>query len=123
MGSGERAFFRQPPPGPGFQADPGSGLLFGIELPDGQKTTSAHVRPGMFDGSEAVGGPVLMVNGQGGSGGDDQLTGSARLWIWPLPGKGGLRLVAQWKDAGMPEQSVRLDGDLVTDAVANVQAY
>ena len=110
MGSGERAFFRQPPPGPGFQADPGSGLLFGIELPDGQKTTSAHVRPGMFDGSEAVGGPVLMVNGQGGSGGDDQLTGSARLWIWPLPGKGGLRLVAQWKDVGMPEQSTRFEG-------------
>jgi hypothetical protein len=121
-GASER-FFRQPPPGPGFAAAPDSGLLFGIAFPDGRKTTSTHVWPGMFDGSEAVTGPVLMVNGEGGSGGDEELSGSARLWVWPLPEGGDLRLVVQWKEAGMAEKSVLLDGDQIAAAARNVQKY
>lgn len=116
-------FFRHPPPGPGFQVDPGSGLLFGVEFPDGGKTTSTHIHPGMFDGNEPVTGPVLMVNGEGGGGGEDELTGSARLWVWPLPENGGLRLVVQWKEASMPEQSIVLDGDRIAEAVRDVQSY
>jgi hypothetical protein len=116
-------FFRQPPPGSGFHGDPGSGLLFGVAFPDGRKTTSAHIHPGMFDGNEPVTGPVLMVNGEGGAGGEDELTGSARLWVWPLPENGGLRLVAQWKEAGMQEASIILGGDQIAEAARDVQAY
>lgn len=116
-------FFRQPPPGAGYVADPESVLLFGVEYPDGRKTTSIHIRPGMFDGSEPVTGPVLMANGQGGSGNEDELTGSARLWLWPLPEGGDVRLVVQWREAGMPEQSVLLDGDRIAAAARRVQKY
>lgn len=77
----------------------------------------------MFDGNEPVTGPVLMVNGEGGGGGEDGLTGSARLWVWPLPENGGLRLVVQWKEASMPEQSIVLDGDRIAEAVRDVQSY
>lgn len=51
------------------------------------------------------------------------MTGSAPLWVWPLPDDGGLRLVVQWKEAGMPEQSIVLDGDRVAEAVRDVQSY
>lgn len=39
-----------------------------MEFPDGGKTTSTHIHPGMFAGNEPA-GPVLMVNGGGGGGG------------------------------------------------------
>lgn len=116
-------FFRHPPPGAGYVSDPESALLFGVEFPDGRKTTSTHIRPGMFDGTTPVAAPVLVANGQGGSGSEDELTGSARLWIWPLPEGGDLRLVVQWKDAGMEEQSVLLDGGRIGAAAGLAQHY
>lgn len=77
----------------------------------------------MFDGSEPVTGPVLMASGEGGSGSEDELIGSARLWVWPLLEDGDLRLVAQWKEAGMPEQSILLEGQKIAAAARDVQAY
>lgn len=121
--SANERFFRHPAPGPGYVADPESALLFGVAFPDGRKTTSTHIRQAMFDGSEPVTGPVLMASGEGGSGSEDELLGSARLWVWPLPENGDLRLVAQWKEAGMPEQSVVLDGDKIAAGARDVQEY
>lgn len=121
--SSNERFLRRPVPGPGYAADPDSALLFGIAFPDGRKTTSMQVRPGMFDGSEPVTGPVLLVNGGGRSGSDDELSGSARLWVWPLPEGGDLRVVAQWKEAGMPEQSILLEGDRIAAAARQAQEY
>lgn len=63
-----------------------------------------------------------MANGQGGSGNDDELTGAARLWLWPLPA-GDLRLVVQWKEAGMPEQSLMLDGGQIAAGALLAQKY
>jgi len=121
--AGNARFFRQQPTGPGYAEDPETALLFGAEFPDGHKTTSTHIRPGMFDGSETVTGPVLVANGQGGSGNDDELTGAARLWLWPLPAGGDLRLVVQWKEAGMDEQSIMLDGGQIAAAALLAQQY
>ncbi|MGX9902226.1 hypothetical protein ACW0JT_24805 [Arthrobacter sp. SA17] len=116
-------FFRHPAPGPGYVEDPDSALLFGVAFPDGRKTSSTQIGPGMFDGSEPVTGPVLMASGEGGSGSEDELIGSARLWVWPLPEDGDLRLVAQWKEAGMPEQSILLEGHKIAAAARDVQEY
>jgi len=116
-------FFQRFPSTPSKDRDPNSALLFGVAFPDGRTTTTAHVRLGMLDGSGPVTGPVLMMHGRGSHGGDDELTGSAELWVWPFPEGGDLRLVAQWKDAGMPEQSVVFDGKELTSAVLDVQKY
>lgn len=69
--------------------------------------------------------PVLCLQNRGGGGGDDELTASGSLWLWPLPsaGDGDLRLVAQWKDVGMGESSITLNGDQLRKAAAGVEKY
>ncbi|MBD8042634.1 hypothetical protein H9638_02290 [Arthrobacter sp. Sa2BUA2] len=69
-------------------------------------------------------GPVLMpVGGGGGSGNDEELYGSNKFWLWPLPLGGDTRLVAQWDELGMKEESVLIAGDQLGAAAANVQKY
>lgn len=60
----------------------GGALRFGVALPDGRKTTTSQLHPGMFDGSERVAGPVLMMaGGGGGTAGDDELVASSKFWL------------------------------------------
>jgi hypothetical protein len=105
---------------------PFNGLLFGVELPDGTRAFSggADARGVTFGvGMQEPEPPVLSLQGRGGNGADDEMSGSGSLWLWPLPPAGDLRLVSQWKDAGLDESSVILDGGQLRDAAAGAQAF
>jgi hypothetical protein len=102
-----------------------SGLLYGVQFPDGAKaTTSSQAMYGqsMNTGQEPE-GPVFEFRGKGGSSNDDEIAGAGSLWLWPLPPAGDLRLVAQWTDMGMAESSIVLDGGKLRDAAARAQQY
>lgn len=104
----------------------GTGLLFGVEFPDGSKASTGTMMPmpGAFDDPDyRPPSPVLYLQNRGGGGGEDELTGSGLLWLWPLPSAGDLRLIAQWTDMGMDEGSVILNGSHLREAAAAVQKY
>lgn len=97
---------------------------FGVALSDGQKVTTAQMHAEMFEGTEPVTGPVLMMAGGGGGSGDDnQVVSSSTFWLWPLPLDGDTRMVAQWDDLGMKEGSVVLTGEQLATAAESVQKY
>ncbi|WP_427131309.1 hypothetical protein [Pseudarthrobacter sp. S9] len=78
----------------------------------------------MFDGTEPMTGPVLMMaGGGGGSGNDDEVFSSTKFWLWPLGGGGDTRAVPQWDDLGMKEESILISGKLLASAAARVQKY
>ncbi|UVJ39448.1 hypothetical protein [Arthrobacter sp. CJ23] len=100
------------------------GLRIGVAFADGRKTTTTHLHPGMFDGTEPVAGPVLLRSGGGGgSSSDSHAVSNSTLWLWPLPAEGDIRVVAQWDDLGMAEQSVVIEGGLLAEAARKVQNY
>ncbi len=100
------------------------GIMIGVAFPDGRKAIAAHPTPSMFEGSEDVIGPVLTHQGGGGTGGsDEQVDGSARYWLWPLPVEGDAQLVARWDELGMPESSLVLPGEEFGDALGRVRNY
>lgn len=115
-------FFR---PGPGARRGGGAAsmLLFGVAFPDGSKSSASSQLHGFFEGTEEPAPPVLLMRNGGGNGGDDEFSGSGTLWLWPLPPAGELRLVAQWKDFGMEECSILLDGTQLRDAAGGVQKF
>ena len=115
-------FFR---PGPGARRGAGgaSMLLFGAAFPDGSKSSTGAHPHGFFEGTEEPDPPVLLMRNGGGNGGDDELSGSGSLWLWPLPPAGTLQLVAAWKDFGLEECSISLDGSRLRDAASGVQKF
>ncbi len=119
----QHLFFHQ---GRGFRGGSGrqSGLLFGVEFPDGSKgSTGSQVPYGLMEPGTTPEPPVLALNGGGGGGGDEEFSGSGTLWLWPLPPAGDLRLVCQWTDFGLEETSLMLDGGVLRSAAAGVQPY
>jgi len=66
---------------------------------------------------------VCPAGGGGGSGNDDELFSSTKFCLWPAPIDGDTRLVAQWQDLGMQEESVSLAGDQLRTVAASVQNY
>ena len=119
----QHLFFHQ---GRGFRGGSGrqSGLLFGVEFPDGSKASTGSQLPyGLMEPGTNPEPPVLALNGGGGGGGDDEFSGTGTLWLWPLPPAGDLRLVAQWTDFGLEETSLMLDGGALRSAAASVQPY
>ncbi|TQJ58098.1 hypothetical protein FBY30_0310 [Arthrobacter sp. SLBN-83] len=119
----QHLFFHQ---GRGFRGGSGrqSGLLFGVEFPDGSKASTGSQLPyGLMEPGTNPEPPVLALNGGGGGGGDEEFSGSGTLWLWPLPPAGDLRLVAQWTDFGLEETSLMLDGGALRSAAASVQPY
>jgi len=119
----QHLFFHQ---GRGFRGGSGrqSGLLFGVEFPDGSKaSTGSQIPYGLMEAGTNPESPVLALNGGGGGGGDEEFSGSGTLWLWPLPPAGDLRLVCQWTDFGLEETSLMLDGGALREAAASVQPY
>lgn len=115
-------FFR-PGPGPRRGSGAASMLLFGAAFPDGSKSSTGAHPQGFFEGPEEPAPPVLMLRNGGGCGGDDEFSGSGTLWLWPLPPPGELRLVAQWRDFGLEECSVVLDGAQLREAASGVRKF
>lgn len=112
---------------PGRAAGRGSGrasmLLFGAAFPDGSKSSTGAHPHGVFEGPEEPAPPVLLMRNGGRSGGDDEFSGSCTLWLWPLPPAGKLQLVAAWKDFGLEECSILLDGSQLRGAATGVQKF
>lgn len=99
------------------------GLRFGVAYPDGRKATEDGMRPWE---SEETGpdGPVLTpASGGGGGGSDEELSYSAKFWVWPLPSGGDLRVVARWPDRGMDERSVPVSGEALAAAAGEIRNY
>lgn len=119
------AFFSQPHPRWTRDFTPLAALLCGVELADGSKATTGAMLNRPFPAYNAPDPvpPVLVFQGRGGSGGDDEMASTGTLWLWPLPRAGDLRLVAQWTDMGMPESSITLDGAQLREAAAGAQQY
>ena len=116
--------FFQPRMGPRPGSGQQTGQLFGIQFPDGSKASTGALGPHVFmERDQQPEPPVLALNNGGGSGGEDEYSGTGTLWLWPLPPAGDLRLVAQWTDFGLEETTIMLDGGRLRDAVDGVQQY
>ncbi|WP_171027274.1 hypothetical protein [Pseudarthrobacter sp. NamB4] len=115
----------QPGMGTRRSKDRQTGLMFGVQFPDGSKAGTGIVGPhGLLEsGGQQPEPPTLVLNDGGGSGGGDEFSGSCLLWLWPLSPAGELRLVAQWLDFGLEETSIMLDGRQLREAAAGVQQY
>lgn len=113
-------------PGRGIRRGTGrqTGLMFGVQFPDGSKASTGALGPQVFmDREQQPEPPILALNNGGGGGGEDELAGTGTLWLWPLPPAGDLRLVAQWTDFGLAETSIMLDGGRLRDAASDTQRY
>lgn len=99
-------------------------LLFGVQLPDGSRASAgARVGDAFMDPSKMPEAPFLTFQGVGGNGSDDEMAGSGTLWLWPLPPEGELQLVAQWKEFGIEESSLALDGGGLRAAALGAQPF
>lgn len=102
----------------------GGGFRLGVAYPDGRKATADEWPHWGIEGVDPGPGPVLSTaGGGGGSGSDDEVTSSAKFWLWPLPTAGELRIVAQWADVGMDQESIVVSGDVFASAAELVQPY
>lgn len=110
--------------GPRHGLRAGRGLMFGVQLSDGAKASTVGFEPHAFMGTDQKPEPpTLTLNNGGGSGADDELSGTGNLWLWPLPPAGTVRLVTQWLDFGLTESSIELDGGLLREAAADAQRF
>jgi hypothetical protein len=101
-----------------------TGLMFGVQFPNGAKaSTGSQGQHGLMETGQQPEPPTLVLNNGGGNGGDEEFSGTGKLWLWPLPPAGELRLVAQWLDFGLEETSVPLDGGHLRDAAAGAEAF
>ena len=113
-------------PGRGIRRGTGrqTGLMFGVQFPDGSKASTGALGPQVFmDREQQPEPPTLSLNNGGGGGGEDELAGTGTLWLRPLPPAEDLRLVAQWTDFGLAETSIMLDGGRLRDAASGSQQY
>jgi hypothetical protein len=104
---------------------PFAALLFGVQLADGTKARADSMMHSRYPPGSAAqpDPPVLIQQGNGGNGGDDEMAGRGSLWLWPLPPDGDFRLVAQWAELGMPESSITIDGGQLRAAASSAQKY
>lgn len=119
------AFFGHPHSMQAIERRPFAALLLGVQLADGTKARADSTLHGRYPPGTAKqpDPPVLILQGNGGNGGDDEMAGKGSVWLWPLPPAGDLRLVAQWEELGMPETSIAIDGGQLREAAAGAQKY
>jgi hypothetical protein len=102
----------------------GGGLRFGVAYADGRKATADEWPHWGIEGADPGPGPVLTTAGGGaGSGSDDEVNSAMKFWLWPLPPDGELRIVAQWADLGMAQESVTVSAAELASAAERVQPY
>ncbi len=119
------AFFGHPHSMQSIERRPLAALLLGVQLADGAKARADSALQSRYPPGTAKqpDPPVLILQGNGGTGGDDEMAGKGSVWLWPLPPAGDLRLLAQWTSMGMPESSIVLDGGHLREAAAGAQKY
>lgn len=103
----------------GFAAD---GLRIDVEFPDGSRASSTSLpAPSMPPGQ--ADGPILRLLGRSRSGGPEEASGHAIVWLSPLPPVGTVRLDLAWRELGIPDMVVELDGSALKGAADGVQKY
>jgi hypothetical protein len=119
------AFFGHPHSMQAIERRPFAALLFGVQLADGTKARADSMMHSRYPpgSAEQPDPPILIQQGNGGNGGDDEMAGRGSLWLWPLPPDGDFRLVAQWAELGMPESSITIDGGQLRAAASSAQKY
>ncbi len=107
----------------GARDDGDGGLRFGVGYPDGRKASENGMRP--WSPEEAgPDGPVIMpAGGGGGAGSDEELSYSAKFWVWPLSSGGDLQVVARWPERGMNECSVPVSGEALAAAAGGIRKF
>jgi hypothetical protein len=66
---------------------------------------------------------LTTLGGGGGSSNDEIVQSTAHYWLWPLPVEGDTQLVARWDALGMPESSLTLSGEQLSDALGKIRKY
>ena len=92
---------------PGVGAGGQDGLRWGVELADGQRTSTLSRMD--YNPEVAPQAPVLVDNDGSGSGGSRTIERSSALWLWPLPEGDSLSLVVQWTALDIPVTTHHLD--------------
>ena len=101
------------------EAEPPDGLLrVGIELSDGERISNlGNPHHHLWQPGAEPEGPLLIPHGGGGgSGGSGRITLSPGYWLWPLPGRGLLRLYVEWPALDIALTHVELDSDVLLEA-------
>jgi hypothetical protein len=102
--------------------DSGDGLHWGVVLADGSRTTlGSSFAAGRSWDTPPEGWSLTFAGGGGGGGGEDRYDQHHGLWLWPLPPAGPVDVGVEWRERGIPESHVALDGDAVLDAVSRVR--
>ena len=95
-------------------------LRFGIQFADGGRAVPPRTwRADMMTVPPEA--PALTVNGGGGGGGPTRNETTQQLWLWPLPPAQSFELVLEWRDRGIGETRVTLDGAALAAAASGVQ--
>lgn len=108
---------------PNWNADVAAELIDGFRIPD--RTPVKKFSRGQLSAIAIVLGlasraPLTLL---GGGGGDERRhSGSSRLWLWPLPPPGPIDLVAEWRQRGIAESRIALDGGPLLAGVARVRS-
>jgi hypothetical protein len=100
----------------------GDELHWGVVLGDGSTTTLGRSFSAQRRWDEPPQGwSLTFASGGGGGGGDDWYEQHHGLWLWPLPPRGPMEIVAEWRERGIPETRIVLDGNKILAAVPNVR--
>jgi hypothetical protein len=100
--------------------DSEDGQHWGVELSNGEVATLGSGIVGEWN-ARPDGWSLRYANGGGGGGGDDRYEAHHGLWLWPLPPAGPVQFAAEWRDRGIAQAHVTLDGDAILAAVPRVR--
>jgi len=98
-------------------------LRWRIELADGSIAEIGELyRSNPTVDRPPEGWTLTLANGTGGGGGGgDRWEQHHGFWLWPLPPAGPMEFVVEWRERGIPESRLALDGDAILAAVPGVR--
>lgn len=91
-------------------------LRFGLQYADGTKVTDSGDYGPDHDHLSPPGGPLIVHDEGGGSGGGRTVIMDHSLWVWPLPPAESFDLVFEWRAMGIELTRVSIDGAAIAAA-------
>ncbi|WP_286179470.1 hypothetical protein [Arthrobacter sp. ISL-95] len=107
---------------PRSSLDTRTGLEVGISFADGRKAVAAIHGSSAFDDADVIGPVLTTLGGGGGSNNSEFVQFTGRYWLWPLPME-DTTLVVRWQALGIPESSLVLSREQLTEALEGVRKY
>jgi hypothetical protein len=92
------------------------GFRLGARFSDGRRAVAAHLLLRTPPADDGPAGPNPILRSVGGGGG--RFHRCAEFYLWPLPPRGRLTLVADWAAEEIPETSTELDAGDIRSAAA-----